>query len=55
MTKKPVSIAKNSLTAKALSLMNTKKITTLLVHNGKNKNKTVGILHIHHIVENSVN
>ena len=55
MTKKPVSIAKDSLTGKALSLMNIKKITTLLVHDGKNKNKTIGILHIHHIVESSVN
>jgi len=55
MTKKPVSIVKDALTAKALALMNTKKITTLLVHNEKNKNKTVGILHIHHIVENNSN
>jgi len=55
MTKKPVSIVKDALTAKALALMNTKKITTLLVHNEKNKNKTVGILHIHHIVENNGN
>ena len=55
MTKNPVSISKDALSAKALALMNTKKITSLLVHNGKNKDKTIGILHIHHVVENSYN
>jgi len=55
MTKKPISISKDSLTVKALALMNSKKITSLLVHNNKFKNKTIGILHIHNIIENSVN
>ena len=36
MTKKPVSIDKNELAAKALSIMNAKKITSLLVCNKKN-------------------
>ena len=49
MTKNPISIEKNSLAAKALSLMNSQKITSLCVHNGKNKNKTIGVLHIHNI------
>ena len=55
MTKKPIFISKDSLTEKALSLMNSKKITSLLVHNNKNKNKTIGIVHIHNIIENSGN
>ena len=39
MTKKPISINKNELAAKALSLMNHKKITSLCVHDIKNKKK----------------
>ena len=31
MTKKPISIDKNELAAKALSIMNNKKITSLIV------------------------
>ncbi len=53
MTKNPISIDMQVLAAKALSLMNTKKITSLCVHN-KNKNKTVGIIHIHNILESNI-
>ena len=51
MTKKPISIDKNELAAKALSIMNSKKITSLCVHEKKNKNKTVGVVHIHNILK----
>ena len=54
MTKKPISIEKNSLAAKALSLMNSKKITSLCVHDNKNKFKTIGIVHIHNILQSNV-
>ena len=54
MTKNPISIEKNSLAAKALSLMNSQKITSLCVHNGKNKNKTIGVLHIHNILSYNI-
>ena len=54
MTKNPISIEKNSLAAKALSLMNSQKITSLCVHNGKNKNKTIGVLHIHNILSSNI-
>ena len=54
MTKNPVSIDKDSLAAKALNLMNDKKITSLNVYNKKNKLKTIGILHIHNILNNSI-
>jgi arabinose-5-phosphate isomerase len=54
MTKKPISIDKNALAVKALALMNTKKITSLCVYDKKNKLKTVGILHIHNILESNI-
>ena len=53
MTKNPISIDMQVLAAKALSLMNSKKITSLCVHN-KNKKKTVGIIHIHNILESNI-
>ena len=55
MTKNPISIDKNSLAVKALSLMNEKKITSLCVYNKKNKLKTIGILHIHTLLKSSIN
>ncbi len=54
MTKNPVTVNKDILAAKALSLMNSKRITSLCVHKDKTKNKTVGILHIHNILENNI-
>jgi arabinose-5-phosphate isomerase len=50
MTKNPISINPDMLAAKALSLMNLKKITSLCVTNKKIKKKTIGILHIHNIL-----
>ena len=54
MTRKPLSIGQEMLAAKALSLMNSKKITSLCINDKKNKNKTIGILHIHNILEANV-
>ncbi len=54
MTKKPIGVNQEMLAAKALSLMNNKKITSLCVYKNKNKNKTIGILHIHNILEANV-
>jgi arabinose-5-phosphate isomerase len=54
MTKNPIGIDKNELAAKALSLMNNKKITSLCVHNKKNKLKTIGVLHIHNILKSNI-
>ncbi len=51
MTKNPISIDKDALAVKALSLMNEKKITSLCVHDKKNKGKTKGILHIHTLLQ----
>jgi arabinose-5-phosphate isomerase len=54
MTKNPIAIDKNELAAKALALMNSKKITSLCVFDKKDKSKTVGVLHIHNILESNI-
>ena len=54
MTKTPISVEKNILAAKALSIMNSKQITSLCVYEKKNKNRTVGILHIHNILQSNI-
>tara|TARA_B100001029_G_C15050221_1_gene450165 strand:+ start:480 stop:1457 length:978 start_codon:yes stop_codon:yes gene_type:complete len=54
MNKNPVSVEKNTLAAQALSIMNTKKITSLCVHKGNQKNKTIGIIHIHNILKSNI-
>ncbi len=52
--KKPISVEKDLLAAKALKIMNEKKITSLCVHSKSNKNKTIGLLHIHNILEANI-
>jgi len=54
MTKNPISINKDALAAKALSIMNAKKITSLCVFNKKNKHKTIGVLHVHTILQSNI-
>ena len=54
MTKNPVGVDKDMLAAKALSLMNSKKITSLCVYNKKNKLKTIGIIHMHNILQSNI-
>ena len=54
MTLNPVSVNADILAAKALSLMNFKKITSLCVHSKKNQKKTIGIIHIHNILETNI-
>jgi arabinose-5-phosphate isomerase len=54
MTKKPITIDKNELAAKALSIMNTKKITSLIVNKKKNSTTTIGIIHIHTILQSNI-
>ena len=54
MSKKPVSIDKDVLAAKALSIMNEKKITSLCVYKNGNEKKTIGILHIHNILNANI-
>ena len=54
MTRNPIGIRKESLAAKALAIMNLKKITSLCVFDAKNKSKTIGIIHIHHILQSNI-
>ena len=54
MTKNPISVDKNTLAAKALNIMNNKKITSLCVHDSKKKLKTIGIIHIHNILQTNI-
>ena len=54
MTKKPIFIDKNELAAKALATMNNKKITSLLVNNLKKPYKTVGVIHVHTILQSNI-
>ena len=54
MTKNPITVDKEMLAPKALSLMNENKITILCVSESNKKNKTAGIIHIHNILENGI-
>ena len=52
MTKNPIYVDREMLAEKALAIMNEKKITCGCV-NG-DKNKTIGILHIHNVLDLSI-
>ena len=54
MTNNPIKVTKETLGIKALSIMNENKITSLLVSDMSKKNKTIGIVHIHNIIENNI-
>ena len=54
MKKNPISVDKDMLAAEALSIMNTKKITSLCVHKSKKKSRTIGFIHIHNILDANI-
>jgi len=54
MSINPISVDQDTLAEKALAIMNSKKITSLCVHNPKNRKKTIGILHIHSILQSNI-
>jgi arabinose-5-phosphate isomerase len=54
MSINPISVDQDTLAEKALAIMNSKKITSLCVHNRKNTKKTIGILHIHSILQSNI-
>ena len=54
MTKKPIFIDKNELAAKALSIMNNNKITSLIVNNKNKPQKTIGVIHVHTILQSNI-
>ena len=51
MTKKPYSVEKNFLASDILYQMNKRKITSVCVHDKNNKKKTIGVIHIHHLLK----
>ena len=51
MTKKPFLVEANALITDIIVKMNRKKITSVCVYNKKNRNKIVGVIHIHHILK----
>ena len=53
--KNPVSVDKDMLAATALSIMNSKKITSLCVYKNKNLKKTIGLIHMHEILKSNIN
>lgn len=52
--KGPISVEKEQLAVRALKIMNDKKITSLCVHSKSKKNKTVGLIHIHDILDANI-
>ena len=54
MKKNPISIEKDTLAVKGLEMMHTKKITSLCVHKGKKRKITIGIIHIHTILNANI-
>ena len=54
MTKNPINVDKDTLATKALSIMNEKKITSLCVHKPKNNRVTIGIIHVHNILDKKI-
>ena len=50
MTKKPFSVEENTLATDILVLMNKRKITNICIYKNKNKNKIIGVLHIHNLL-----
>ena len=54
MTKNPIAVTMDTLAAKALRIMNEKKITSLCVFKKNKKKKTVGLIHIHHLLKANI-
>ena len=54
MTKKPISIDKNELAARALSIMNNMRITSLIVNNKNKPLTTIGVIHVHTILQSNI-
>ena len=54
MTKRPMSVEHDTLAVKALRIMNEKKITSLCVHKKNDIFKTIGLIHIHHLLDSNI-
>ena len=54
MKKNPYSVDVDTLAATALSIMNSKKITSLCVHKKNKIKKTIGLIHVHDILKSNI-
>ena len=54
MKKNPKSVNKDMLATESLYVMNKNKITSLCVHNGKQKKKTIGIISVHALLSANI-
>jgi len=52
MSKNPYAVDQNTLASDVLAQMNKRKITQACIYNKENKKKTIGILHIHNLIDN---
>ena len=54
MIKNPYSVEKNTLASDVLNQMSKRKITNACVYSKENKQKTIGVLHIHDLLNNNL-
>ena len=54
MKKNPISVDKDMLASQALFIMNSKKITSLCVHEKNKKKRTIGLIHVHNILKANI-
>ena len=54
MKKNPISVDIDTLAASALTIMNSKKITSLCVHKKRSVKKTIGLVHMHDILKSNI-
>ena len=54
MKKNPKSVGKDMLATESLYIMNKNKITSLCVHNGKQKKRTIGIISVHALLSANI-
>ena len=54
MKRNPKSVNKDMLATESLYIMNKNKITSLCVHDGKKKNKTIGIITVHALLSANI-
>ena len=54
MIKNPYCVDKNTLASDVLTQMNKRKITNVCVYSSENKLKTIGVLHIHDLLNNNL-
>ena len=50
MTKNPYIVEENTLATEVLYQMNKRKITNVCVYKNNNKRNTIGVIHIHNLI-----